>query len=52
MQYAHDAAGTPTPAAADRRRAPRTHEALGLGAEGEEEPRERVSYYYHYGPEA
>ena len=27
MQYAHDAAGTPTPAAADRRRAPQTHEA-------------------------
>ena len=27
MQYAHDAAGTPTPGAANRRRAPRTHEA-------------------------
>ncbi len=31
MQYAHDAAGTPTPAAADRRRAPQTHEAKGEG---------------------
>ena len=42
MQYAHDAAGTPTPAAADRCRAPRTHEAKA-GPQAPSPPAQPVS---------